>query len=118
MERGVNLYPFLHHSCQHSFFPFSLSSGAGLLSTGCGGHACPPLSCCFPFTGWMGSQRVLAEAVATLLPCVTALEVSVLVVLPCVGTSVLQTHSRMPYEGWQPSPGPAWILAIRSCPLV
>ena len=52
----------------HLFFSFL--SGVDLVSPGCGGQpVCPPLSCCFLFTGWIGSQRDLAEAVVMPLPC-------------------------------------------------
>ena len=89
MRRGISLCPFLHHRCQHSFFAFSLSSGAGWMRTRCGGSLSAHL---FPAVfHLLGGQflRILAEVVAMLLPCSMALEVRILVVLTCVGTSVL-----------------------------
>ena len=118
MKCGISLYPFLHHRCQHSFFTFSPSSGAGWLHTRCGGsmsaHLFPVV---FRLLGGL-SLRILAEVVAMLLPCSMALEVSILVVLTCVGTSELQTQSRMSHDGWCLSPDTAWILVVRSCTLV
>lgn len=82
------------------------------------GGACLPTSFLLFSIYWVDSLRILAEVVAMLLPCSMALEVRILVVLTCVGTSVLQTQSRMSHDGWRPSPDIAWILVVRSCPLV
>lgn len=51
-----------------------------------------------------GALRVLAEAVAVLHPLMS-LDVSFLVVVPCAGTFVLQTHSITVHHMTAGSPG-------------
>lgn len=97
-------------------FPFFLSSGAGFWVLGVGG--CLPTSFLFSVCRLDGRSKSSGWGSSYASLCTVALEVSFPVFLPCIGTSILQTHHRTSRDGWQPLPDPAWVLVVRSRPLI